>query len=492
LPRANLAAVNAWRDQFRAERASRAESAERGVERWARVVLTLMVLYVFIGANPYKHVLDPDQVGTAALSPINRYVWMLLGVLSLPLLWARRAQLPAAARKLWPLLALFGWFFMTTRWALDPAASNRRLLLYVLAGAISLGLALGFSSRARLHSALAVACAIMVAIDLLSWLIAPGASMTPLGLAAIHSHKNLLGAVMLFSGIVVGTYILVQTNRLHRAFWVCVYLAILVLLWASQSKTSLGILAGITLSTPVLLFILKLSNETIRAIVAVMIMTPVAALMAWFVWCTAEGLDPWAPVEGITFTQRTDVWAFVFGEIVKKPFTGSGFGSFWDIDPRLQPSLNAGVWFGQPAAGDIANEAHNGYLDLLVTTGVFGLFGSLYLLFRWIVRGLALLRRTVQSGDPQDRWNVASATCLALLPMMIFAHNWLESSFFTAGAVFGQLIILVGMDIDLRYSKPSAQFRPAPSIKAQVLAQARHQANRSQHGLAAARRRAQS
>jgi len=198
---------------------------------------------VLIGANPYQHdaVFDP-LTGGSVMSPVNRFIWLALLVFSAPVLWWRRADLADALRRLWPVALLFVWFIVTTRWAIDPDASSRRLFLYIVDLLICLAVTLGLKDARRLHRALATACAIVVMIDLGSWIVAPAASMTDIGLAAIHTHKNTLGAVMLLTGLICAPYTLAQQSLMGRMFWGAITIASVVLLIASKSKTSLGIL----------------------------------------------------------------------------------------------------------------------------------------------------------------------------------------------------------------------------------------------------------
>ena len=42
------------------------------------------------------------------------------------------------------------------------------------------------------------------------------------------------------------------------------------------------------------------------------------------------------------------------------------------------------------------------------------------------------------------------AVFLGLFPLMFFVHNWMESSYFTADSPYGLIILLVGVDIDMR------------------------------------------
>lgn len=455
MPRADVSNREEWLAHLRAGQAARAEQWERLVQGWTFVLTMTMVLYMMIGPAPYSRGTAIDEAtGGAAISPANRYIWLMLGAGALPILYARRHVLLDMMRRVWPVLLLFGWFALTTRWALDPATSSRRFFLYVVILVVSLAIATGFHSGRRFHRALAWICFVMIAIDAASAILAPGLSMTEIGLAAIHSHKNTLGLVMMFSCLVIGPYLLGQQSGRGRWFWGLTLLAAFVLLVASRSKTSLAILIGIALTAPLLLGALRLSGRALAAVAAMAVLLVLGSLLMWLAYCTSTGRNPLAPLYGLTFTQRTDVWAFVIDEIVKRPFAGAGFASFWDIDPSLQPSLQSGLWFA--ALGAFTSEAHNGYLDLLVTTGFAGLLGGLFVLMRWVVRGLAQIRRTLRSNDPAVRADLPWVTTLGLFPLMIFGHNFMESSYFTANSFLGTMILLIGVDLDNRYGRAAA------------------------------------
>jgi hypothetical protein len=212
-----------WREGLEQLRAKRAAAWDRWARGWAQCLLLCTCLYLFIGASPFPHqqLVDPET-GGMVMSPINRYVWILLLLLSLPLLWVRRRALLPALRRLPLLNAVMLWFWMTTFWALDPGTAGRRLFLYT----------------------------VIVLIDLLCWIVAPTLSMTPLGLAAIHTHKNVLGGVMLFSCLMLSTFALSQKTWAGRFGWGAIFLLALLLLVASQSKTSLFIFIVVVTSAP--------------------------------------------------------------------------------------------------------------------------------------------------------------------------------------------------------------------------------------------------
>ncbi|MFN3837618.1 MAG: O-antigen ligase family protein [Brevundimonas sp.] len=442
----DAARLHNWQTRLDAEGRRRSLQGDRAIALWAGAVLVLMLLYICIGPNPYQHEITVDPLtGGAEASPVNRIVWLALFALSTPVLWFRRRALPAMAVRLIPLLILFAWFALTTRWALDPAVSTRRLVLYALTLAICVAVSVGLNDSRRLHLALATGCAVLVFIDIASWIAAPGVSMTPLGLAAIHSHKNTLGAVMLLAGFVCGTYAWSRTDWRSQAFWWGVTGLAMVLLIASLSKTSMGLFAALACATPVIVAIMAQRRMVRLGLVAIGALSVATIVFAWLAYCLTTGADPWAPFAGITFTQRTEVWAFVWDEFVKRPIQGWGFGSFWDIDPVVQPSLQTDAWFAQPDA--YTNEAHNGFLDLAVTTGLIGLTGAIILLLRWIAGGLTLIRDAVDG----ERQRLGAALVLGVFPLMVFGHNFMESSYFTANSIFGTVLLLLGVEIEQRF-----------------------------------------
>jgi exopolysaccharide production protein ExoQ len=442
-------ALAAWREGQAQSREAARRQGEAFIEGWSALVLVATLLYVMIGHTPYDHQLTFDPLtGGALISPVNRYIWLGLLAAAAPVLIARYEALPAFALRLWPLLLLFAWFAATSTWALDPAASQRRLFLTVVGLLICIAVRLGLPDGRKMHAAMAWACAIVIFIDLGSWIVAPEASMTDLGLAAIHNHKNTLGAVMLFSSLVIAPYALGRPTRGGRLFWGAVLLGGLVLLVASLSKTSIALTAVAALIAPLLLAVAGLRDSLVRAVLASLLVLLIAAGFLWLAKCLVEGRDPLWPIEQLNFTHRTDVWSFVLQQSAHHPVKGFGFGSFWDIDPAVQPSKQTDLWFAKPDAP--TNEAHNGYLDLLVTTGFPGLIGALILLFGWVLGGLAMIRRARQAAGAAGRADLPFALFLGLFPVMFFIHNWMESTYFTPDSPYGLIIVLVGVAIDMR------------------------------------------
>jgi O-antigen ligase len=80
-----------------------------------------------------------------------------------------------------------------------------------------------------------------------------------------------------------------------------------------------------------------------------------------------------------TFSGRTDIWRIVLDAVWQKPFLG--FGYYAATADFMQPLLVVGV-------GTSAVDAHNGYLDVLLGTGIVGLVVLVFCIASVIITGI--------------------------------------------------------------------------------------------------------
>ena len=219
------------------------------------------------------------------------------------------------------------------------------------------------------------------------------------------------------------------------------------LLVATRSTTSQSIVLLAPVVMPVLLLVSRLPTRAIWAVVAAAFAGLGMLAFGYFAWCGLVNADPWLPMRGVTFTARTDLWSFVLGEIPKRPWLGAGYSSFWAINPAVQPSLKSDMWFGTYA---IINEAHEGYLDLLATTGIVGLAGALFVL----VRTLVIAGRAIVRAEPADqaarsgRLAFPTAAFHMALLVGLVVHNFTESNLFSNNSVLAVAFVLAALDLE--------------------------------------------
>lgn len=471
-----MQAAHAWRgdasilDEVRRRALDlRADAAQADANPWrmglATLLLAATLLFLLIGPNPYSHGTTLDlQTNGATMSPLHRYAWSVLTVMALPVLWLHRTELAGVAKRMWPLLLLLTWFEITTTWALDPPTSKRRFFLLCCQATICAACTVGLKRPRDMHRALAICCATIVLIDLASWIFLPRLSQTDIGLAAIHDHKNTLGLAMMFADFVCATFFFMQKEWRGRLFWGFIVVAATALLIASKSKTSINLTLAALVAAPMLLAVLRSRRGFLFSVASLAFAALAVAVLAWLCISYTSGRDPLAPIRGVTFTKRTDVWQFVLAQAELRPLKGAGYLSFWDIDPVVQPSLQTDYWFAQPNSP--TNEAHDGYLDLLVTTGFIGLGLALFVILRWIVRGLMLLRHALRSHSAEVRAGLPYLAFACLFPVLIMLHNLMESSYFNTVSLFSFMVMLLGIDVDLRFPRSAQPARPRISLKA--------------------------
>lgn len=136
-----------------------------------------------------------------------------------------------------------------------------------------------------------------------------------------------------------------------------------------------------------------------------------------------------------TFTGRDVIWKFAIDHVAQRPLFGFGFESFWGM-----PDLVAD-WNYLESWGYRASDAHNGYLNLAVTTGLVGLTLALWWMFVQPFR---------------DYWRTRALGADRALTIL-FLQIWLftlclggfESVFFAGGSA--QWFLMITAIIGLRF-----------------------------------------
>jgi exopolysaccharide production protein ExoQ len=138
-----------------------------------------------------------------------------------------------------------------------------------------------------------------------------------------------------------------------------------------------------------------------------------------------------------TLTGRTDIWAGLVPLAKQHLFLGAGFGGFWDSDTE---------------AAAMVNEAHNGYLEIVLQLGLVGV----------MVTGMFLLSFCESAVKALARDYDWACLCICYL-LMAGIHNIDESSFdsFTRHQMAGILFLAVTLPAA---TKRRGQIKPAQSF----------------------------
>jgi exopolysaccharide production protein ExoQ len=239
-------------------------------------------------------------------------------------------------------------------------------------------------------------------------------------LRGIYTHKNVLGKLMILSGIV---FLLGALNDKKNRFilWSGLILSIVLLLSTKSSSSiiSFVIVLGIFF---VLRILLLNYNLLFPALFFLMIVGQISFL------CLTNNTEIILSSVGkdATLTGREPLWNATIGMIWRRPWFGYGFSGFWkDWD-----APSAVVW---RIVGWTPPNAHNGFLDICLDLGLIGFAIFLIGFITNLIRGL--------------RWIRICRTTAGFWPATYMIYFWLsnqsESSLLRPNEIFWLLYVTV-------------------------------------------------
>ncbi|MBV9558435.1 MAG: O-antigen ligase family protein, partial [Pseudolabrys sp.] len=330
-----------------------------------------------------------------------------------------------AVKAVTPFLILtFLWFACTAALSAYPALAGRRLVLAIFVIFQSTVLVLLPRDRSQFVRLLAVGSLAVLALCYAGVIFAPDLAIHQATDIAepqlagnwrgFFAHKNGAGAGMAIL-IIFGICIC----RSLSGVWGALIIALATVFpFFTESKSPIMLLPLVLLFSWLLV---RVRHPIGKFIVA----TSVPAIIAVF----TIGSVQFDAVNGLvsklladpTFTGRNDIWEFTLQHIAQRPIFGFGYQAFWGTSELLNN------WSWLDSWGFRASDAHNGFLNIAVMTGIVGLL--LALSWAFLQPLLDHIRTAPKRVDPAIN--------------MMFIQLWLfflylcgfESELFTNGSI---------------------------------------------------------
>lgn len=401
------------------------------IARFAPLLVTLLIAYPSliwpaIEAPPVSELAEllPAQASDDG-GMLNRLFFPALALLGLAAAAGRGAHRNAAV--VHPAVIIIAlcivWAATTTVWSVEPAITARRAALAAFLFLAAAGAVLAMRRLEDVLPVLIAFFAVLAAINTACVLTQPA---TYLGHAGLYPHKNYFGAIaaaMLVCaacGLVTGP----AWQRLTSAVLIGVLTWHLV---EARSKTSLALAVAI----PMLALCVLMVARWLRISPAITV--PAGATAVWIVYAIGAAGGSWdfPAVAGAIFgdptlTKRTEIWAFALSKLPDRLLAGHGFEVFWGAGPESPSLRDAPGWIQKMP------HAHNGYIDVILQTGLVGLA----LLTAMLLTGLHLAGRVAA---------YAPGRAFFYLTVILFclAYNLLETMWFRALSLKMSLLIVV-------------------------------------------------
>jgi len=416
-------------------------------ERLARGGLFLATfLLTWFTVSPFPDLSDPNLLAPATSGNLLGQVSMVLltGALAI-FVFAKRSPLILRVVTL-PLIATLVAFAISSLLSAYPDVALRRLLLATFtifqASAILL-LPLGREHFARL---LAIGAIIVLAACYVGVAAFPHVSVHQAsdfaepGLAGdwrgFFTHKNGAGAAMVVL-IFIGTYVYRACDRVTG---ISIVVLAAIFLEFTHSKSPRNLLPLVLILS---YLIPRLRSPLLAGGLVLFVPLTLNFLTVGSLMFAPIGHLTDAMLPDPTYDGRTVIWQFALDHIAARPLFGFGFESFWRM-----PDLVA-EWNYLESWGYEASDAHNGYLNIAVTTGLIGLALSMI----WLI-GQAFVdyRRALLRGADQ-----ALITLFLQIWLFGLCLGSFESTFFGGGDCLWFLVVtsIVGFRF-MTWAKTSA------------------------------------
>jgi O-antigen ligase len=379
--------------------------------------------------------LSMEMANDAATSGVDQIFYFIILGSSLVIATIRGMNWPKLLTSNLALLLFYLYFAISVTWSSDPMGSAKRLtkdfgLLFVVAVILS--------ERDPLEAMRAVYVRCAIVLLPLSWVFIKwypnlgraygigGEQMV----TGVTTQKNSLGEIVLiFTLFLIWDYFESHPAgtrlRFRRLPWDLMILGFcgLNLLHSSQSKTAMVCTMAGT-------FLICRTGWFASRSVSRLVLVGALALpfVVFFAQRFASILGPLTQALGrnLTFTGRTSIWEHITLDTVN-PMIGAGYWNFWGGTGGLRVNL---------AMNSIIPNAHNGYVDLYLDGGLFGL---VFLFILLLTVGMRIIRH-MRVGSPLNRYErVRFAFVIAAI-----IYNLSESTFARMGPIwFTTLLMMV-------------------------------------------------
>jgi exopolysaccharide production protein ExoQ len=431
------------------------DEGQRALVQWATWVFFVFLILIFVGQYPFSPRTQEQLVELASRndgSNITKQLFFTLSAILLGGLMIFKADKRSIPLVVVPIAVMLLWFFVTCFWSVDPFVSLKRVLQQVIALFIMFAAAtiIGYDG---IYKSLRLALIVSLLVCFVSLGLTPNAFHPPTesdpaligAWRGFFFHKNIAGAVFAMG------FVLFALEYLEKRRWYDLVLTIMaaVFVFGSKSKTSLA-LAFFILATSIGYHFM---TKSVRSRTVLLILLGASAIGGLWAYILFE-----EPINRIfadpgSFTGRVSIWELVIRYCSTHILTGAGFGGFWQVGAK-SPAL---TYATEPFHALIAH-SHNGYLEMLVTTG---LPGFVLLLISFVV----MPAKRILFDDRVDRWAISKA--FALWQFVCF-HNLMETSFFDKDRQIWVMFLCSITIIFMQREAVAPRFRRAEAATATV------------------------
>jgi len=325
-------------------------------------VLLVPMLYFAMMGTLVPRTVDISYAATGdnpATSASHKIIVALLCLLCMILIAFRFSSVLALSLRMKMMLAFPALAILSGAWSTDPLQSviSGVILLVFTVFAIYVGSRFPFQRQFELVMLMG---AIVLPASVLAAIFIPSIGTDGANWRGILAHKQNCAAVAMFCLI---TALHWEGSGIYQKIFRAVYMVLCgVLIAMSQSRTGWFLTAVALLLSGTIWLLQEMPAQQALAMLLIGVLVVGGATYG----IRAHSVTLLDSVgKDSTLSQRTSIWASVWGAIMRRPILGYGFGAFWRglYGPSQGVVLDAGWGLAQ---------AQDGFLDVWLGIGVLG------------------------------------------------------------------------------------------------------------------------
>lgn len=392
----------------------------------AKFAFLVYLAALFFGTTmPFQErIKDVSEIATSNI--VNQYLFSALYFLAFVGLISKwRVVYQLILKEKW-LFMFIGWALLSVLWSEYMSVSFKRWLQLFGSVLICVSALVNFRSEEEVLACFKAVLLIYLPLTVASIILVPGAvHLDSSAWRGLAPHKNILGQACLVSLLVWVFAWRRSMSRIGQSLCLLGAALSFVLLVGSKSMTSL-LTAFILLSVCILAAAVRKIIQPLIGRFSAWLLT--ATLFACYGAVLLAYPEILSGVVGffdreINLTGRSDLWARVLEETAGRFILGWGYGGFWvGNSPWLDNLYAEFIW--------LPNQAHQGYLDILIETGIVGAIIVFFLLLSYF-RKLA--------GSEQShlwKWFVIMALSINITESTLLKANTLTGTMFLFSYLF--------------------------------------------------------
>ena len=355
-------------------------SHERFYSNFAIGIFTVFLFSIFFGTKiPFgEKITESENLGTSNI--INQIVFGSIFFFSIILLIPKRKELFNFIKREKFLTIFLFWCLITIIWSDYALVSLKRYVQYLTAVTVTLSLLLHVKDTKQIINVFKIIIGGYLLIALLTILTIPGA-LDRFGIwRGVASHKNTLGQISLISVIFFTAIFNKEQSVKSKTIVAVLIIMAIVLLFGSQSSTSIFTFLILFVLTVILLIDKVFEPIGIRKTVSILALFVFMLIFISILLIVPEIIEDAVGSTGkdLTFTGRVDLWADIWEEAKNHLVIGTGFQGYWVVtSTKVELLFEIYPW--------LPTQAHNGYLDIINEVGIIGIILFSFIFINYFV-----------------------------------------------------------------------------------------------------------